>query len=107
MHVDDVVSASMLSLESKNAVGEVFNIASDTAITVYELAKMLQQITNTERLKPIFTEPRAGDVRHCSGDIRKAEELLGFHSKIMLEDGLSKLVKWHLHAMHAIKQSVL
>ena len=106
VHVDDVVSASMLSLRSKNAVSEVFNIASGTAITVFELAKMLQQITNTERLKPIFTEPRAGDIRHCSGDIRKAEELLGFHPKIRLEDGLSKLVKWHLHAMRAIKQSV-
>ena len=106
VHVDDVVSASMLALESKNAVGEVFNIASGTAITVYELAQMLQRITNTERLKPIFTERRAGDIRHCLGDIRKAEELLGFHPKIQLEDGLSKLVKWRLHAMHVIKQSV-
>jgi UDP-glucose 4-epimerase len=107
VHVDDVISANMLALENENAVGGVFNIASGTAVSVCELAKILQRITSTERLKPIFTEGRAGDIKHCSGDIGKAEELLGFHPKIGLEDGLSKLVEWHLHAMHAIVPSKL
>jgi nucleoside-diphosphate-sugar epimerase len=101
VHVDDVVSANMLALESKNAVGEVFNIASGTAVSVCELAKILRQITNTERLKPIFTEPRAGDIKHCSADISKAEELLDFYPKIRLDDGLSRLVKWHLNLTRA------
>ena len=35
VHVDDVVSANMLALRSKNAVGEVFTIAGGTAISVY------------------------------------------------------------------------
>jgi nucleoside-diphosphate-sugar epimerase len=107
VHVDDVVSANMLALEKENAVGGVFNIASGTAVSVCELAKILQQITSTERLKPIFTEGRAGDINRCLGDIGKAEELLGFHPKIGLEDGLSKLVEWHLHTMHAIVPSKL
>jgi dTDP-glucose 4,6-dehydratase len=101
VHVDDVVSANMLALKNKNAVGEVFVIANGTAISVYELAKRLQKITNTERLKPIFAEPRVGDIKHCSADISKAEKLLGFRPKIRLEDGLSSLVKWYQNAMHA------
>jgi UDP-glucose 4-epimerase len=100
VHVDDVVSANMLVLKNKNAVGEVFVIANGIAISVYELAKRLQKITNTERLKPIFAEPRVGDIMHCSADISKAEKLLGFQPRIRLEDGLSSLVKWHLNAMH-------
>jgi hypothetical protein len=32
---------------------------------------------------------------------------LGFRPRIRLEDGLSKLVEWHLHAMHAIVPSKL
>jgi nucleoside-diphosphate-sugar epimerase len=106
VHVDDVISANMLALESKNAVGEVFVIASGATISVYELARKLQEITNTERLKPIFTEPRAGDIKHCSADISKAEKLLGFSPKIRLEDGLSRLVEWHKSAMHDAKQSL-
>jgi nucleoside-diphosphate-sugar epimerase len=107
VHVEDVVSANLLALESRNAVGEVFNIASGTAVSVGELANILQQITNTERLKPIFAENRPGDIKHCLGDIGKAEEFLGFHPKIGLEDGLSKLVEWFIHTMHGIKQFVL
>jgi dTDP-glucose 4,6-dehydratase len=99
VHVDDVVSANMLVL-NKNAVGEVFVIASGTAISICELAKRLQKITNTERLKFIFAEPRVGDIMRCSADISKAEKLLGFRPRIRLEDGLSSLVKWHLTAMH-------
>jgi nucleoside-diphosphate-sugar epimerase len=106
VHVDDVVSANLLALKSKNAVGGVFNIASGTAFSVCELAKILQRITNTERLKPVFTEQREGDIRNCLGDISKAGEVLGFCPKIGLEDGLSRLVGWHQQAMHGIKQSV-
>jgi len=97
VHVDDVVSANLLALE-KNGVGGVFNIGSGTAVSVCELAKILQRITNAERLKPVFVEPRPGDIRHCSGDIGKARELLGFRPKIGFEDGLSRLVEWNLKA---------
>jgi nucleoside-diphosphate-sugar epimerase len=103
VHVDDVVSANLLALESRNAVCEVFNIASGTSVSVSELAKILQQIANEERLKPIFAENRPGDIKHCLGDIGKAEELLGFHPEIRLEAGLSKLVEWFTHTMHGIK----
>lgn len=69
LHVNDVVSTNMFALRSKNAVGEVFNVASGTAISVYKLAKKLQKITNTKHLMLIFTEPRAGNIKHCSADI--------------------------------------
>jgi nucleoside-diphosphate-sugar epimerase len=90
--VDDVVSANMLALESKAAIGEVFNIASGKSITIHRLAKILMRITNNEHLKPIFTGQRVGDIKHCSANISKAEGLLGFHPKINIIDGLSKLV---------------
>jgi nucleoside-diphosphate-sugar epimerase len=104
VHVDDVVSANMLALWSKNVVGEVFVIGSGTTTSVYELAQRLQAITNTEHLKPIFAEPRAGDIKHCSADISKAQKLLCFHPKIRLEDGLLSLVKWHLNRVSDVKQ---
>ena len=99
VHVDDLVMANLLALDSKNAVGEVLNIASGSAVSVHELAKMLQRITGEERLRLIFTEPRPGDIEHISGDVGKAEELLGFRPRKRLEDGLSRLVEWHLHAV--------
>ena len=93
VNVDDVVSANMLALESEAAVREVFNIASGKAITIYGLARILMRITNNEHLKPIFTSKRAGDIKHCLGDISKAKKLLGFSPKIRIDDGLSKMLK--------------
>jgi dTDP-L-rhamnose 4-epimerase len=54
------------------------------------------RITNNEHLKPIFTRQRAGDIEHCSADISKAEGLLGFHPKINIIDGLSRLAESNL-----------
>jgi len=93
VHVDDVVSANLLALACENAVGEAFNIASGTTISIYELARMLQRTINAKNSTPIFAEPRQGDVKHSSADISKAEKLLGFSPKIRLEDGLSRLVE--------------
>jgi nucleoside-diphosphate-sugar epimerase len=101
VNVDDVVSANMLALESDDAVGEVFNVASGTAITVNQLARILQQITNKEHSEPIFAEQRPGDIKHCWANISKAEGLLGFHPKIKITDGLTKLVREHQRAVHA------
>jgi nucleoside-diphosphate-sugar epimerase len=97
VYVADVVSANMLALETKNAVGEVLNIASGAATGIYELARMLQQVTNKERLKPVFAERRKGDIRHCLGDTSRARRLLGFHTEIGLQEGLSELTKWYSH----------
>jgi UDP-glucose 4-epimerase len=106
VNVNDVVSANLLALESTNAVGEVFNVATGTTVTVYALAKMLQRIMKKEHFKLIFNASRAGDIRHCSASVCKAESLLGFRPRIRLKDGLSKLVEWHLNEAHAAKQSV-
>jgi UDP-glucose 4-epimerase len=93
VNVGDVVSANVLALESKNAVGEVFNVASGRATMISDLAEILQRITNKEHLKLIFTEPRIGDIKHCLADISKAERLLGFHPKVKISDGLLRLVQ--------------
>jgi len=94
VHVQDVVEANMLALGSKNAVGEVFNIASGRSTTVNHLAMMLAQIIGKNDLKPNYTDPRPGDVRYCYADISKARKL-GFCPKISLEEGLVKLVEWY------------
>jgi nucleoside-diphosphate-sugar epimerase len=103
VNVDDVVAANMLALKSNNAVGEVFNIASGMAITIGDLAKVMQRITEKECLKPVFTEPRTGDIKHCLADISKAERLLGFHPKMKISDGLLKLVCGHRDVKHPMQ----
>jgi len=94
-NVQDVVNANMLALTNKSAVGEVFNVATGVSTTINQLAKMLQEITGKLDLKPVYTNPRPGDIRHSFADISKAKKVLGYHPKVSLGEGLAHLVKWY------------
>ena len=46
-------------------------------------------------LEPEITgTSRAGDIRHCYADMRKADDLLGFQPEITFEDGVDELIEW-------------
>jgi len=93
-NIRDVVEANMLALKSPGAVGEVFNVATGVATTINQLARMLQEITGRQELKPIHTKPRPGDIKHSYADIGKARKILGYQPQVPLRDGLAELVEW-------------
>lgn len=93
INIQDVVDASILALVRENAVREVFNIATGIGTTVNQVANMLQEIIGKTRLKPVYTGPRMGDIRHSYADISKARRVLGYYPKVSLRDGLAKLVE--------------
>jgi len=95
VYVEDVVSANMLALKKKDAVGEVFNIATGVATTVNQLVETLQQILGKTNLKPIYGEPRRGGIQHSYASIEKARKILGYEPTFTLEKGLKKLVEWY------------
>lgn len=97
IYVEDVVEANMLAFHKKNAMGEVFNIATGKQTTINQLAAMLRKIMNKTDLKPIYTDPRPGDIKHSYADITKAKKLLHYNPKTSLLDGLTKLIKWYSH----------
>lgn len=94
IHVQDVVEANMLGLTKSAAVGEILNVATGTRTTINQLAAMLQQILKTS-LKPVYANPRPGDIKHSFADIAKAKKLLGYSPKTSLQKGLTQLVKWY------------
>jgi len=104
VHVSDVVEAHMLALEKKNAVGEVINIASGVATSINKLAQLLTEIVGGRELKPFYSGPRRGDVRHSQGDIAKAENSLGYTPKISLEEGLRKYVEFRRRFLKRVER---
>ena len=95
IYIQDVVEANMLALKSKNAAGEVFNIATGTNVSVNQVAEVLKEIMNRKDLKNVHADPRPTDIRHGYADISKAKRILGFHPKVPLKEGLTKLVDWY------------
>jgi len=96
VYVEDVVSANMLALMKKSAVGEVFNIATGEATTINKLVQTLQKIMGKTNLRPVHKEPRPGDIRHSYANIEKARRTLGYEPMFPLEKGIKKLTEWYM-----------
>jgi UDP-N-acetylglucosamine 4-epimerase len=95
VNVKDVVEANINALTKPKAAGEVFNISTGEATTIIKLAETIQQIMGKTDVKPVYAEPRPGDIMHSYGDISKAERKLGYKPRVQLEKGLNELIKWH------------
>ncbi len=98
--IKDVVRANILSAERGKARGMI-NVAGGKRITINELAEKIIDLTGKkekekvkEKLKPIYTEPRPGDIRHSLADISKAKKMLGYEPRWSLDDGLDLTVDW-------------
>lgn len=91
INVKDVIRANLLALKSKESDGKVYNIASGKKISVLELLKNMNLALNTD-IKPIFEEPRAGDVKHSYASIEKAKEELKFKPGTSLKKGISEML---------------
>ena len=94
VHVSDVARACRLALESKNAAGEVFNVGSGAPRTVLDVAHELARALNVNIAPEVTGKYRVGDIRHCSADISKAREKLGFEPRMNWAQGVRELAQW-------------
>jgi dTDP-L-rhamnose 4-epimerase len=93
--VHDVARACRLAMETDEAAGEVFNVASGKDYTIREIAEQLAEVLGKSQIEPEITgKYRAGDIRHCFADISKARRMLGYEPRVTLENGLTELVGW-------------
>lgn len=93
-YIDNVVEANLLACQAPGAAGEVFNIACGESISLNDLVKELNHILGTD-IKPVYTNPRPGDVRHSLADISKAGKILGYKPQINWREGLRRTVEWY------------
>ena len=70
MHIGDCIDALLRVLEIQSDVGfDVYNIGTDDAITVIDIARLLFQKFSTEPQKINFNDTREG--RGWNGDVRE------------------------------------
>lgn len=92
--IHDVVECLMLMLEKSGADFLPVNVGSGEAITILEIARLLNRLLGTG-IEPLVTQTgRRFDIRHNTADISRAREALGFRPKVSLDDGFAELVEW-------------
>lgn len=91
VHVQDVVQACVLAMTKETADGRIFNVGSGKQASLLQAAEILAALLDGPA--PIVTgQFRAGDIRHCYADIRRAETFLGYHPQITFKKGLTDLL---------------
>jgi dTDP-L-rhamnose 4-epimerase len=94
IHVRDVAQACLLALESKQGIGDVFNVASGESRSVLSIASDLAGVLGRRITPHVTGKYRAGDIRHCIADISKIKTRLGFSPSVDFRDGLEELAGW-------------
>ena len=98
--VTDVAALNLAALTTDNseALGEVFNVASGSTMSVLELFNTLRTLLGEKKstinsIEPNFAPPREGDILHSSASIEKARKLLGFNPETNHHLALSATVE--------------
>ena len=99
-HVDDAVKALISIINSKDTVGEVFNVGNNQQISIIELAKKVIEITESKsEIKKIpYSEAYpAGfeDMQRRVPDISKIKNALGWSPEIGLETIIGDIADFH------------
>jgi dTDP-L-rhamnose 4-epimerase len=93
--VHDVVGAILAAIGSPAANGQVVNIGSGVGRGIASVAATLARVTGRDDLLPEITYRfRSGDIRHCTADISRARDLLGFEPTVSWDAGLAEVVDW-------------
>ena len=87
--VKDVVEANIQAAESE--VTGVYNLGNSQRITISQLTKLIIDITKNNNVKPVYKDPRPGDIVHSLADTSKAKAF-GYNPRYSLEQGLKETI---------------
>lgn len=92
--VQDVAQANLLAMQKSGADGMALNIGSGEPISIREVAAALASALGTEIVAELTGKYRAGDIRHCFGDISAARKYLQYEPQVRFTEGVKGLVEW-------------
>ncbi|OLE08293.1 MAG: NAD-dependent epimerase [Cyanobacteria bacterium 13_1_40CM_2_61_4] len=93
VYVEDVARANMLAAQA-DVTDEVCNIASGVETSLNDLAATLLRVMESDLQPEYGPERKVNGVSRRLADTRKARQLLGFETRVPLEEGLRQLVAW-------------
>jgi UDP-glucose 4-epimerase len=104
IYVEDTVRYILGLMNSRDAIGEVFNIGGSEPITIKDLARMVKELTKTpSKLVYIPYEAAYGpgfeEMDYRIPDTSKIQRLTGFTPKYKLSDALWKIIRYNMLQM--------
>jgi UDP-glucuronate 4-epimerase len=91
--VKDIVSGILAALD-RNYEEEIFNLGAGRREELMDLIALIEKACGKEAKKE-FLPMQPGDVRASLADISKAQRLLGYEPKTMIQEGVPAFVHWY------------
>lgn len=92
--VDDFVECLVKCIEDPNAIGHSFNVGNARAvITILGLAQTVCRVLKSES-QIYFAPPLSADIAIRIPSVEKTYKVLGFKSKVDLEEGVLRTAEW-------------
>ncbi|MBN2462604.1 MAG: NAD-dependent epimerase/dehydratase family protein [Dehalococcoidia bacterium] len=93
-YVDDIVNGTLRLGIVPEAVGDAFNLASETETKVIDIANMVNEITGNS--SGVTFKPRRDwdQITRRKASIEKARKVLGYEPGTKIKDGVKKVYDW-------------
>jgi len=98
IHVDDVVDAYLAvgeALDRPDVAGEAFNFASGAQVSVLEVVTLIAKLMGGQLPEPRVLNIAKNEIKEQRLSTEKAKRVLGWKSRISLEDGLRSTIEWY------------
>lgn len=92
--VDDVVEATVRSVERSEPTQQVLNVGSGTPTGVLALATTLRELLGADVPLKVTGEYRVGDIRHNVADLTRVRATLDLPAPVPIAEGLRRFVDW-------------
>jgi nucleoside-diphosphate-sugar epimerase len=93
-YVANVVDGVLRACEAPGVSGQTINVATGGRISLNTLYETMRRMAGAD-VQPIYTGPRAGDVRDSQADITRARQLLGYEPTVSFDEGLRLTLDWY------------
>lgn len=108
-YVQNTVEGFMACAASDKALGETINLGSNREISVGDLALLIADMLGKKIeiiSEDVRVRPEKSEVERLLADSSKAKELLGWQSRVTLEEGLEKTIAWFKNHQHLYRADV-
>ncbi|MEO8583811.1 MAG: SDR family oxidoreductase [Flavitalea sp.] len=103
-YIDNVIQANMRAMFTQNeqAVNQVYNVAFGEKTSLNELIELLKESltefdSGIEAVTIKYGPNRMGDIPHSLASIEKAKQLLNYHPRYSIREGLKEAVGWYVN----------
>lgn len=92
--VTDVVAALVAAMTNEAASGQAFNVGAPVASSLWEVFRVLSDHVQSGS-EVVMVPPRKGDIRNSLPDLARIGDVLAWHPRVTLAEGLRTTLRWY------------